>query len=101
MNNIYSIILGFLETEKSVKKLQPLNKYTFLVNPTSSKVDVANAVSSLYNVEVIKVNTIPVRKKTRMVWRWKLFTKRRDGSKAIVTIKEWQKIDFADIKDQK
>ena len=101
MNNIYNILKGFIETEKTMKKLQPMNKYTFIVSSESWKIDIRNAVETLYNVTVISVNTVPVRKKTRLAWRWKIITKRKAFTKAIVTIKSWDKIDVAAVQDQK
>ncbi len=101
MSKIYNTLTGFVETEKSIQRLQPQNKFVFTVRPDVTKIDIKASVKALYNVDVLSVNIIPVRQKLRIVWKWKHLTKRHSNVKAIVTIKEWQKIDFTDIKDQK
>ena len=101
MNNIYNVLLGMIETEKTVKRLQPNNQYTFIVTNGSTKIDVRKAVEKLYWVTVLSVNKTPVRKKIRQVWRWKIITKRKAFIKAIVTIKPTEKIDLIAIQDQK
>ncbi len=101
MNNIYSILKGIIETEKTMQKLQPMNKYTFIVSNEAWKIDIRNAVETMYNVTVTSVNTVPVRKKTRLAWRWKTIIKRKAFTKAIVTLKSWDKIDVAAVQEQK
>jgi len=91
--NIYSVIKGFVETEKAFA-LQKMWKYTFVVSQDAEKIKISKAVTALYWVEVVSVNTIPTRKKERVIWRWKIFTKRQASTKAIVTLKKWDKIDF-------
>jgi large subunit ribosomal protein L23 len=93
MNNYFWIIKGIIETEKT-HMLNGDNKYVFLINASANKIDVAKAVEYFYWVEVKWVNTVKIRKKTRPVWRSKIFTKRHAWAKAIVTLKEWNKIDF-------
>lgn len=100
MNKIW-ILLGFVETEKVVKSLQPQSKYVFKVRPDATKLDIKYAVKSLYGVNVKSVNVIKSRQKTRSVWRWRLIVKRKNFVKAVVTLKEWEKIDFSNIQDQK
>lgn len=92
--NINWVILGTIETEKALNKLQPAWKYVFIVNSNSTKVDIKNTVKKIYWVTVNSVNTIPVRKKIRSVWRWKIITKRDPFVKAVVTLKKWDNIDF-------
>jgi large subunit ribosomal protein L23 len=93
MNNYFWIIKGIIETEKT-HMLNWDNKYVFLIDASANKIDVAKAVEYFYWVEVKWVNTVKIRKKTRLVWRAKIFTKRHAWAKAIVTLKEWNKIDF-------
>lgn len=93
MIDISSIIKGTVETEKAFAQ-QEFWKYTFSVDPRAEKVEIWKAVEILYWVNVTWVNTVPVRKKERIIWRWKVFTKRDAGKHAVVTIKRWEKIDF-------
>lgn len=53
------IIIKPIITEKSNMEMQA-GKYTFEVNKKATKVDVKRAVEKLFNVKVLKVNTINV-----------------------------------------
>ena len=77
------IIIEPVITEKSNADMQ-MGKYTFEVNRKATKVDIANAVEKLFNVKVLKVNTMTVRGKSKRV-RY-VEGKTPDWKKAIVTI---------------
>ena len=77
------IIIAPVVTEKSNDLLQE-GKYTFRVNRNATKVQIANAVEKLFEVKVLKVNTISVSGKKKRV-RYKE-GKTPDWKKAIVTI---------------
>ena len=77
------IILRPVITEKSNDEMQ-LGKYTFEVNKKATKVQIANAVEKLFEVKVLKVNTINVKGKEKRVGR--NVGKTSDWKKAIVTI---------------
>ena len=70
-------------TEKSNDELQQ-GKYTFRVNKKATKVEIAKAVEKLFEVKVLKVNTMTVGGKKKRV-RYKE-GKTPDWKKAIVTI---------------
>ena len=70
-------------TEKSNDELQQ-GKYTFKVNKKATKVEIAKAVEKLFEVKVLKVNTMTVKGKKKRV-RYKE-GKTPDWKKAIVTI---------------
>ena len=70
-------------TEKSNDELQQ-GKYTFEVNRKATKVDIAKAVEKLFEVKVLKVNTITVKGKTKRVGYH--IGKTSDWKKAVVTI---------------
>ncbi len=77
------IIIRPIVTEKSSTGLQD-GKYTFEVNKKATKVDIAKSVEKLFEVKVLKVNTITVRGKQKRVG---VHTGRTsDWKKAIVTI---------------
>ena len=63
------IIIAPIITEKSNDELQD-GKYTFEVNKKATKVDIANAVEKLFEVKVLKVNTITVKGKTKRMGRY-------------------------------
>ena len=77
------IIIKPIITEKSNVEMQA-GKYTFEVNKKATKVDVKRAVEKLFNVKVLKVNTINVSGKEKRVG--KNIGKTADWKKAIVSI---------------
>ena len=77
------IILAPVVTEKSNMDMQE-GKYTFRVAKKATKVEIRNAVEKLFEVKVLKVNTITVRGKAKRVGVHQGRTS--DWKKAIVTI---------------
>ena len=77
------IIIKPIITEESNEGIQE-GKYTFKVNKKATKVDIANAVEKLFEVKVLKVNTINVKGKEKRDRR--NVGKTSDWKKAIVTI---------------
>ena len=77
------IIVKPIITERSSEDMQE-GKYTFKVNKKATKVEIAKAVEKLFEVKVLKVNTISVKGKEKRVGAHKGFTS--DWKKAIVTI---------------
>ena len=77
------IILRPVITEKSNDALQE-GKYTFEVNKKATKVEIAKAVEKLFEVKVLKVNTMNVSGKKKRVGYH--IGKTSDWKKAIVTI---------------
>jgi len=83
------IIKALLRTEKSTA-YEPQRKYLFLVAKKANKIQIKKAVEELYKVKVAKVNTFILEGKTKRV-RYQL-GKTPDLKKAVVTLKEGQKI---------
>ena len=77
------IILAPVVTEKSSADMQE-GKYTFKVAKKATKVDIKNAVEKLFEVKVLKVNTMIVKGKEKRVGVHQGRTS--DWKKAIVTI---------------
>ena len=77
------IIIAPVVTEKSNDELQQ-GKYTFKVNKKATKVEIAKAVEKLFEVKVLKVNTMNVSGKEKRMGRY--VGKTSDWKKAIVTI---------------
>lgn len=77
------IILAPVVTEKSSADIQE-GKYTFKVAKNATKVDIKNAVEKLFEVRILKVNTLTVRGKEKRVGVHQ--GKTSDWKKAIVTI---------------
>ncbi len=77
------IIIAPVITEKSNDELQN-GKYTFKVNKKATKIEIANAVEKLFEVKVLRVNTMNVNGKKKRVGYH--VGKTSDWKKAIVTI---------------
>ena len=87
----YDTILAPVITEKATL-LSELNKVVFRVAPDSTKDQIATAVEQLFNVRVIKVNTVITKGKVK---RFRgILGKRSDVKKAIVTLAEGDSIDI-------
>lgn len=68
------------------------NQYTFKVAPNYNKHEIKNAVEGVYGVNVLSVNIIKIPAKKRRLGKTQGF--RKAFKKAIVTIKEGQKIEI-------
>lgn len=77
------IIIRPVITEKSSSGIEQ-GKYAFEVNKKATKVDIAKAIEKLFEVKVLKVNTINVKGKTKRVGAH--VGRTSDWKKAIVTI---------------
>ena len=77
------VIIRPVITEKSNDEMQA-GKYTFEVNKKATKVEIAKAVEKLFEVKVLKVNTMNVNGKKKRVGYH--VGKTSDWKKAIVTI---------------
>ena len=81
-------------TEKGTAQTEVGNKYFFKVDRTANKPEIKHAVEALFDVSVKSVNTMRYegkRKRERTV----RFGKRADWKRAIVTLEEGSRIDFA------
>ena len=87
MKNPYSVIQTILITERSVE-LAEENKYVFKVNPEANKIDVRNAIESIYDVKVSTVNVMNRLGKKKRVGRSPKVGRRANWKKAIVTLSE-------------
>ena len=92
MNTSYDIIMALVRTEKS-SLYQPQEKYLFLVEKASNKIQIKRAVEEIYKVKVKNVNTFVSCGKLKRV-RHQL-GRTPEIKKAIVTLKEGQKINEA------
>jgi len=84
-----------LVTEK-MTTLQEKAQYAFEVDPSATKIAIARAVAKKFNVTVLSVRTMNCKGKTKtQMTRRGRFTGRTPlWKKAIVTLKEGDKIEF-------
>jgi large subunit ribosomal protein L23 len=86
----YDTVLAPVITEKSTV-LSEQNKVVFKVADDASKDEIAAAVEALFKVQVVKVNTLVTKGKTK---RFRgIMGRRKDVKKAIVTLADGQSID--------
>ena len=90
MNSVYNVIIRPIVTERSLD-LMSNNKYTFEVAANAPKEEIADAIEKIFDVKVVKVNTMWVKPKTKRV-RYVAGQTRR-WKKAIVTLAEGDTIE--------
>ena len=83
-------------TEKFTQLGEKLNQYAFIVDRKANKLEIKKAVEEMYEVEVVKVNTMQYSGKNRSRYTKTGIIKGRTKAykKAVVTLKEGDKIDF-------
>jgi len=84
------ILISPVITEKSLGKVAE-GRYVFKVSVRANKPSVAHAVEGLYKVDVVSVNIVNVKGKTKLV-RGQFRSQKKDWKKAIITLKKGQKI---------
>lgn len=92
------IILAPRITEKSMGNALA-QQYTFSVHPRATKTQIRLAVEEIFKVNVVKVNTVNVRGKSRNFARRGVKTagKLSDVKKAVITLKPGQKIELGGV----
>ena len=79
-------------TEKSTS-MSEFNKVVFKVNKKANKNFIKKSIEKIFKVNVIKINTINLKGKTKMVRNKK--SKKPGYKKAIITLKKGQSIDLS------
>jgi large subunit ribosomal protein L23 len=90
--NLYSIIKKPLFTEKGTALKETQNKVVVEVDPGANKLEIKRAVEEIFKVKVEKVSTIKVHGKWKTYGKFKGKTPER--KKAVLTLKEGEKLDF-------
>ena len=93
MKEPFDIIRRVRLTEKSTVLTEKANKYVFEVNPAANKLEIKAAIESLFQKKVVSVNTANYAGKKKRERRAD-FGRRPHWKKAIVTIKEGEKLDL-------
>lgn len=89
------IIYRPIVTEK-MTNLQEKGRYAFEVDPLANKIDIARAVEKRFNVTVTNVRTMNMKGKTKsqMTRKGRFVGKTSHYKKAIITLKEGDKIEL-------
>ncbi|WP_208026674.1 50S ribosomal protein L23 [Rhabdothermincola sediminis] len=93
MKDPRDVIIEPIVSEKSYALLER-NVYTFRVHPEASKPEISDAVEAIFDVRVVKVNTLNRRGKRKRNRRSWTFGKRSDTKRAFVTLAEGDRIDL-------
>tara|TARA_B100001123_G_C14970513_1_gene891452 strand:+ start:306 stop:599 length:294 start_codon:yes stop_codon:yes gene_type:complete len=90
--NTFDTIISPNITEKA-SFLSEQNKVIFKVNKGASKISIKRSIEKIFKVNVVKVNTINLKGKTKIVRGKKAI--KSGYKKAVITLKKGQSIDLA------
>ena len=79
-------------TEKSTRQKEEGRQYVFEVDRDANKIEIQSAIERLFKVKVLQVRTSNILGKMKRLGR--RYGKRADWKKAVVTLKEGDRIDF-------
>ena len=90
------VIIKPILTEKMTIQGEKLSRYGFIVDTKANKLQVRQAVEEMYNVVVVDVDTMNYmgKAKSRYTKSGMLTGRANNYKKAIVTLKDGDKIDF-------
>jgi large subunit ribosomal protein L23 len=92
MKSAYDVILSPIVSEKTYQLIEDGNTYTFEVDRRANKEEIRDAVQQIFDVKVVRVNTMNRKgKRTRFGYRR---GKRKDTKRALVTLAEGNEIDL-------
>ncbi len=90
-----NILREFRVTEKAANLAANLNQYTFEINPSANRTEVALAVEEVFNVTVTSVNIVIKKPKIKADRSRRGRPGKKGGhKKAIVSLKEGDKIEL-------
>jgi large subunit ribosomal protein L23 len=90
--SLYKVLSAPKVTEKSTLCSEKGNQVIFEVAKTANKMQIKAAVEKLFDVEVVSVQTLIVKGKSKRFGQ--TMGRRNDWKKAIVRLKEGQTVDF-------
>ena len=94
--DLRDVLIAPVVSEKSYGLLEE-NVYTFTVAPDASKPEIKQAVETLFDVTVVKVNTLNRKGKRKRDRRNGTFGKRSDTKRAMVTLVDGDEIDLFEV----
>ena len=93
MKDLFDIIETASLTEKASLLSEKQNKYVFRVSPKANKIEIKRAIEQIFSKKVVAVNTANYAGKKKRERRAD-FGRKPHWKKAIVTLKEGEKIDL-------
>ena len=92
MTNHHAIIRRPIITERASDLQEKHGKYVFEVLAQANKIDIRRAIESMFDVDVVKVNTNNMHGKLKRLGRFQ--GRRSSWKKAVVTLAQGHSIDF-------
>ena len=94
MTTVYDVLRRPLVTEKSNYQLSKLNQYTFVVSNDATKAMVKEAIETVFDVKVKRVNIMKTPAKRSVRARSRRLSVRKAGiKKAIITLADGDSIE--------
>ena len=95
MITIYDVLVRPLVTEKSSHQSGSLNQYSFVVADKATKSMVKDAIETLFDVNVVRVNIVNApAKRGRRARSRRLLVRRPAYKKAIVTLADGESLEI-------
>lgn len=94
--NLYDVIIRPIVTEKSNTLAAVQNQFTFEVHRDANKIEIKNAVETIFDVDVLRVTTVILPMKRGRRGR-KYYQRSPEYKKAVVTLPEGQTIGLFNI----
>jgi len=95
MTTIYDVLVRPLVTEKSSYQSSKLKQYSFVVADRATKSMVKDAVETLFDVSVVRVNIVNApAKRGRRARSRRLLVRRPSYKKAIVTLADGETLEI-------
>jgi large subunit ribosomal protein L23 len=92
MKGAYQVVQKPLLTEKGTRLKEEGNHYLFRVAKRANKVEIKQAIETLFKVTVVAVRTLPVRGKKKRLGKFQ--GRQADWKKAIATLKAGDSIEL-------
>jgi large subunit ribosomal protein L23 len=89
------IIFEPIVSEKSYDLIEDSNTYTFVVDRRANKTQIKQAVASIFDVQVLSVNTM--NRKGKLKRTGYVLGKRKDTKRALVKLADGDKIDIFEV----
>jgi large subunit ribosomal protein L23 len=87
MTSIYDVLRRPILTEKSTHQYAKLNQYVFEVDKNANKSMIKEAVETIFDVKVVRVNTMVVpAKRSRRALSRRVLVRKSAYKKAVVTL---------------
>lgn len=90
----YDVIKAPVLSEESTIQTESNNKYVFKVYPDANKEQIRKAVEDHYDVKVTSVNTMNYRGKKSARPGRRVYGRKADWKKAVVTLRDGDKIEL-------